>query len=97
MDVGKILFAKDWSQKAATKIIRKGNQHVRTKTVVTPMGQAVARLKDGVMTVDGGKVEVLDVRGSMSKKDAIKVMFENFERLFDPKYDAWPDIKKALS
>ena len=101
MNVGKILLAKDWSQKTASKIIRQGNQFVRTKTVVTPMGSTTIKLRGDKVELEGGKLTDIHPIGHWSdkftEKDAVRILFENFERLFDPKYDAWPAIKKALS
>ena len=91
----------DWSQKTASKVVRTGNQFVRTKKIVTPIGSTTIKLQGDKIELEGGKLVACDVFGSkkvdITPAKAAKIFFDNFERLFDPKYDAWPDIKKALS
>lgn len=86
------------------KIIRRGNQFARTKTLVTDAGNITARLQNDTVTIAGPagqKARVAEVtplgHTELSQKDMSEIFFNNFERLFDPKYDAWPAIKKALS
>ncbi|MBO5947577.1 hypothetical protein J6Q66_01930 [bacterium] len=87
------------------KIIRKGNQFSRTKTLVTKQGNITAKLENDTLSIigaNGKEAEVLVVprRGSkppLSQEKAKTILFNNFEHLFDPKYDAMPAIKKAIS
>ena len=86
-----------------TRIIRKGNQFVRTKTILTPSKTTVARLTKNEMTINGQKVDVMDImngeNGNLTPKDAIETLFNNFEKLYSPKYKKLADemIKRAFS
>ena len=98
MNIGKILSAKDWSQKTLSKVTKKGsNQFIKTKTVVTPMGSTTIKLKGDALVVEGGKITFIACKNSkITPKVAAEIFFNNFERLFNPKYDATPAIKELI-
>ena len=84
-----------------SQIIRKGNQFVRNKTIVTPAGNLLAKLQKDTITILGtdGKQRVMTMHSKDEKitpERAAKFLYENLERLIDPKYDATPAIKEAF-
>ena len=84
------------------QIIRKGNQFIRSKTLITKQGNITAKLKGDSVTIVGNggeKALVADMNvlghGQLTKKDMAQIFFDNFERIFDPKYDATPALREA--
>ena len=79
------------------KVIRKGNQYVRTKTVVTPLGNTTATLKGDKLTVTGLKSisivgahpydKNLPIGDKSVQKEIKRIFFDNFENLFSKKND----------
>ena len=85
---------------AASKVIRKGNQFLRSKVIVTPSGNVTAKLQGNTVSILGvdGKTQVMRMSSSdkqITPQRAAKFFFDTLEGLFDPKNDAWRDIKKA--
>ena len=83
------------------RIIRKGNQFVRTKTLVTKQGNITAKLENDTLSIIGANGEeavvgIVHSKPPLSQEKLKTLFFNNFERLFDPKYDARPAIKKAF-
>jgi len=88
------------------RIIRKGNQFVRTKTLVTKQGNITAKLAKDTLSIIGANGKELEVHIvprrnitsplSLNEKELKTKLFDVFEHLFDPKYDAMPAIKKVF-
>ena len=87
---------------AASKVIKKGNQFLRSKVIVTSSGDINAKLKGDTVTILGvdGKKQVMRVSSTSNERitpqRAAKFFFDSLEGLLDPKNNAWPAIKKAL-
>ena len=61
------------------------------------MGSTTVKLRGDSLEIEGGKITKFSVRGGkITPKQAAELFFANIERLFDPKYDAMPAIKKVM-
>ena len=86
------------------KIIRKGNQFSRTKTLVTKQGNITAKLEKDTLSIVGANGKECEVHvvprrnctSPLSPEEVKTRLFNVFEHLFDPKYDAMPAIRKAF-
>ena len=86
------------------RIIRKGNQFVRTKTLVTKQGNITAKLEKDTLSIVGANGKEYEVhvvprnnsKATLSPEEVKTRLFNVFEHLFAPKYDASPAIRKAF-
>ena len=85
------------------KIINKGNQFVRTKTLVTRAGNITAALENDTITIIGSNGQKARITGfhpigetNMTNKEAAEHFFRHFENIFDPQNDAISAVLKAL-
>ena len=95
------LFGIDTVGNIPSQIIRRGNQFVRTKTLVTPSGNITAKLAKDTITIIGadGEKSIMTMTSRdklLTPERAAKFLFENLERPFDTRYSAKPAIEQAI-